>query len=48
MKIEWLVIDVTAIGFLGKAERAISGGILAGRIFGKFRIYLWSGTPFVM
>ena len=30
MKVEWLVTDVTAVGSLGRAERAIFGVILAG------------------
>ena len=33
MKIEWLVIDVTAVGSPDRAERAILGVILAGRFF---------------
>ena len=35
MKKEWLVADVTAVGSLDRAERAISGGIVAGCVFGK-------------
>ena len=30
MKIEWLVADVTAVGSLGRVERAILGRILTG------------------
>ena len=33
MKIEWLVINARAIGSPGRAERAILGGIMAGRVF---------------
>ena len=33
MKIEWLVTDVTAIGPPGRAEHAILGVILVGRVF---------------
>ena len=48
MKIEWLVTDVTAVGSPDKVERANWGAILAGRCFGQFRPYLWSGSYFVM
>ena len=33
MKIEWLVANVTAVGFLDRAERAILGVIVAGCVF---------------
>ena len=33
MKIEWLVADVTAVGSVDIAEHAISGVILAERVF---------------
>ena len=33
MKIEWLVADVTAVGFLDRAEHAILGVILAESVF---------------
>ena len=33
MKIEWLVADVTAVGCLFRAERAIVGVIVVGRVF---------------
>ena len=48
MKIEWLVADVTAVGCLDRAERAILGVIVAGRVIGQFRSYLWSGSHFVV
>ena len=48
MKREWLVTDVTAIGSPGREERTIFGVILAGRVFGQFRTYLWSLSHFVM
>ena len=48
MKIEWLVIGVTAAGSPDRAERAILSVILNGRCFGQFRIYLWSERHFVM
>ena len=48
MKIKWLVTNVTAVGSPGRAERAILRVILAGRCFGQFRPYLWSGSHIVM
>ena len=48
MKIEWLVTNAPAIGSPGRAERAILGAILAGRVFGQSRTYLWSLSHFVM
>ena len=47
MKIKWLVTDALAIGSLDRAERAIVGVIVAERVFGQFRSYLWSGSHFV-
>ena len=32
MNIEWLVTNLTAIGSPGRAERAVLGMILAGRV----------------
>ena len=48
MKIEWLVADVTAVGSLDIAERAILGLSVAGRVFVQFRSFLWSGSRFVV
>ena len=48
MKIEWSVADVIAIRSLDRAEAAILGVIVAGRVFGQFRSYLWSLSHFVM
>ena len=48
MKTEWLVTDVIAVGSPGKAEHAILGVILAGRVFGQSRSFLWSGSHFMM
>ena len=48
MKIEWWIADVTAIGSLDTAERAIFGLILAGRVFRQSRSFLWSGSRFVV
>ena len=48
MKIEWLVADAPAIGSPGRAERAILGVILTGRVFGQFRSFVWSGSDFVV
>ena len=45
MKIKWFLVDVIAVGSPGLAERTILGIILAGRCFGQFRPYLWSGSP---
>ena len=45
---EWLVTNVTAIGPPGRAEHAILEVILARRVFGQFRTYLWSLSHFVM
>ena len=42
------VADVTAVGSLDRAEGAILGGILTGRVFGQFRSFLWSGSHFVV
>ena len=36
---------VTAVGSPDRAERAMLGVILAGRFFGQFRPYVWSGEP---
>ena len=47
-KIEWLVADVTAVGSLDRAECAILGVIVAGRVFGQFRSYLWLGSHFLV
>ena len=41
MKIERLVADVTIDGSLDRAEHAILGVIVAGRVFGQSRSYLW-------
>ena len=48
MKMKLLVTNVTAIGTPGRAECAILGVILAGRVCGQFRTYLWSLSHFVM
>ena len=48
MKIEWLVADVTAVGSLDRAERAILGDVVAGRVFDKSRSFLRSWCHFVM
>ena len=48
MKIEWLVANVRAVGCLDRAERAILGLIVAGRVIGQSRSYLWSGRHFVV
>ena len=48
MKTEWLVADVTTVGSLDRAERAILGVIVAGRVFGQSRLFLWSGSHFAV
>ena len=48
MKIEWLVVDVIAVGSPDRAERAILEVVLAGRCFGQFRPYLLSGSHLVV
>ena len=48
MKIEWSVADVTAVGCLYRAKHAIFEVIVAGRVFGRSRTYLWSGSHFVV
>ena len=40
MKIEWFVINVKAVRSPNRAQRAILGMVLAGRVFGHFRPYL--------
>ena len=45
MKIEWLVTVVTAIGFPGRAERAVLGVILAGRVFLPIQVTFVVGKP---
>ena len=48
MNTKWLVANVTAVEAPDRAERAISEVIFAGDCFGQFRLYLWSGSHFVM
>ena len=48
VKIEWLVADVTAVGSLDRHKRAILLVILAWRVYGQSRSFLWSGGLFVM
>ena len=43
MKIQWLVADVTVVGSLDRAERAILGVVVAGRVFGQSRSLLYPG-----
>ena len=47
MEIEWFVANVTAMGSPDRAERAILGVILAGRVFGHARLFLWWGSRFL-
>ena len=49
VKIEWLVANGTYVsGSLDRAERVILGVIVAGRVFVRSRLYLWSGSHFVV
>ena len=48
MKIEWLVVNVTAVRSPDREEHAILGGILAGRCFDQLRPYVGWGTHFVV
>ena len=55
MKLEWLVANDTAIGSLDRAERAILGIVVAGRVFGQSRSFFvvaeslcGVGTPFLI
>ena len=48
MRIERLVANVTAVGSLDTAERAIFGVIVAGRAFGQSRSFFVVGEPFVV
>ena len=48
VKIEWLIAEVTAVGSLDRAERAILLLIVVRRVFGQFRSYLWLGSHFVV
>ena len=48
MKVEWLVADVTAVKSLDRAECAILGVIVAGRIFGQSRSFLWPASYFLV
>ena len=45
---EWLDADVTAVGSFDRAEHAILGVIVAGRVFVQFRSFSWSGSHFVV
>ena len=47
MKMKLLVTNATAIGPPGKAERAVLGVILAGRVFCQLGTHLWSLMHFV-
>ena len=47
-KIERLVADVTSVGSPDRAEHASLGLVLAGRVFGQSRSFLWSGSHFLV
>ena len=44
VKTERLLADLTAVGSPDRSERAILEVILAGRVFGQSRSFLWSGS----
>ena len=46
MKTEWLVADVTAVGSIDRAERAILGVFVAGRVFWPIQVIFVVGPPF--
>ena len=46
MKREWLVANVTAVGSLDRAERAIIMGIVTGRVFRQIQVIFVVGEPF--
>ena len=48
VKKEGLVADVTAVRSLDRAECAVLLVILAGRVYGQSRLYLWLRPHFVM
>ena len=51
VKMEWLIPNVMAVGSPGRAERAISGVFVTGRVFGQSRSFcgrgatLWCTNP---
>ena len=48
MKIEWLVIDVTAVRCSDRAEPAVWAVVSARLFFGQFRSFLMLGSHFVV
>ena len=48
MKKECLVADVTAVGSLDRAERAVLGLIEVARVVGQSTSFLWFGGDFVV
>ena len=45
MKIEWLVADVTAVGSIDTAERAILGVFMTGRLSWPIQVIFVAGEP---
>ena len=45
MKIKWLVAYVIAVGCLDRAKRAITGVIVAGRVFWSIEVLFVAGEP---
>ena len=48
VKIEWLISDVTVVGYPEIAERANLGGIVAGRVFSPIQVIFVIGGHFVV
>ena len=48
MKIKLFVADVTAVEAPDRAEHVIFEVLFAEQFFGQFRLYLWSGSYFVV
>ena len=48
MKIEWLVADVTGVGSLDRAERAILRLILGGHFFADLGHFCGQAAPFLV
>ena len=45
MKTEWLVANVTVVGSIDRAERAIWGVFMTGRVFWPIQVILVVGEP---
>ena len=45
MKTEWLVANVTAVGSIDRAERAILGVFMTDRVFWPIQVIFVAGEP---